>query len=61
MTAAICVATKSQPASVCATEPIQTIMQSLSSSQTGSVPVNNQPAVSLAAFTVPGMSLRAYA
>ncbi len=61
MTAAICVATKSQPASVCATEPIQTIMQSLSSSQTGSVPVNNQPAANVAAFTGPATSRSAYA
>ncbi len=61
MTAAICSATKNQPASVCSAEPIPTIMQSLPASQSGSLPVNNQPAADLAVYTARNAGRRAYA
>lgn len=61
MTAAICSATKNQPASVCSAQPIPTLMQSLASGQSGSLPLNNQPTANVAAFTGPTTARRTYA
>ncbi len=61
MTAAICAVTKNQPASVCSAQPIPTLMQSLASGQTGSLPFNNQSTANVAAFTGPATARRTYA
>jgi hypothetical protein len=61
MTAAICIATKNQPASACSAQPIPTLMQSLASGQSGSLPLNNQPTANVAAFTGPVTARRVYA
>jgi Domain of unknown function (DUF929) len=61
MTAAICAATKNQPASACSAQPIPTLMQSLASGQSGSLPLNNQPTANVAVYAERTAGRRAYA